>query len=276
MAEFTEDFYYEYPEGYEPGEFEAPEVRSLEDLRADLTSDADAWKADLKATLTETYLPAEEVYEQEEIMRRFRYRIEDPEDDSPFDKEELTKELALIQAVFAADRERAKEWVEEAFAEEVSARSLAACHILESSADYKSGLKEDLLEGYEPASEDPSMPSGLWERTESLRKLLYQIDRLTEEEDPEELGAPFALTDQDEPEGLTPQDRELLAKDREHKEELNRRFDKKRELEDALVVLTEEMLSDSALWEGTDETDREEDRRAIEELRQEILSSRAA
>ncbi|MCR5178675.1 MAG: hypothetical protein K6C95_06795 [Lachnospiraceae bacterium] len=279
MAEFTEDFYYEYPIDYEPEEFEEPSVRSIEDLRRDLRSDPASWKADLMATLTEAYLPAREVYEQDEIMRKFRYRIEDPDDDSPFSREELEEELEFLTDVFEADRERSREMIESDFIEEVRMHALAAYNILDSSEDYEPSGKADLLEGYEPAPEDDRIPRRLYESAESLRKLSYQIDRLDEDEDLADMRSPFVIIEDISEESLTTADRQLITKDAEHKRDLNRLFARKTELEDELMDLAESMLQDRSLWENEDEIFAEDNMIAIEELGEEILNmqiSRAA
>ena len=276
MAEFTEEFYYEYPEGYEPEEFTEPSVRSLEELRADLTTDPETWKADLKATLTEMYLPAEDLYEQEEIKRKFRYRIEDPLDESPFSKEELAEELALITEVFDADRERAREMIESDFEEEVTRRALAAFHLLDSSEDYKPRGRENLLAGYKPAPRDEAVPKKLYKRAEALRKVMYQIDCLEEDEDLADMSAPFEILEETGREGFSDEDRQRIARDREHKKDLNRRFAQKRELQEELLGLANDMLDDEPLWQELDEDDRVEDRNAVEDLIQEILIDQAA
>ena len=57
---------------------------------------------------------------------------------------------------------------------------------------------------------------------------------------------------------------------------LNRRFAKKRELQEELLGLANDMLDDEPLWQELDEDDRVEDRNAVEDLIQEILIDQAA
>ncbi len=278
MAEFTEEFYYEYPDGYEPAKFKEPEVRSLEELRSDLTSAPGDWREDLMATLTELYLPAEEQYEENEILRRLRFRIEDPDDDSPFSKEELELELEMLTGTYDAGEEIAQEQIREAFDEEVKRHALAGLRILESSADYEA-KEEDLLAGYEPAPEDPAVPAPVRERVEAMRRLSYQISRLDEDEDLLAMRAPFEiLTEVPEAIGgvtLTPEDQQLVSRDIAHKTDLNRRFATKFALEDELTELAADLLQDENLWLEGDSTFTLEDWDTIDELRQEILNDQA-
>ena len=274
MAGFTEEFYYEYPEGYEPEEFTEPEVRSLEELREDLSSDSEAWKKDLKAALTQEYMPAQQVYEQNEILRKLKYRIDDPEDDSPYSKEELEAELKALTGTYDEGYARAKEWIDEAFEEEMRRRTLASFHILESSEDYEPKAEEDLLAGYEPAPTDPGVPAPVYERMEGLRKLLYQLNRLDEDEDLADMQAPFEIKTPGE-DALPAEDMQLVSKDMEHKKVLNSLFAKKTGLEDEFVKMAESLLEDEAVWQDEDNDLSEDDWDTIEELRLEILNDRA-
>ncbi len=274
MAGFTEEFYYEYPEGYEPEEFTEPEVRSLEELREDVSSDSETWKKDLKAALTQEYMPAQQVYEQNEILRKLKYRIDDPEDDSPYSREELEAELKALTAAYDEGYTRAKEWIDEAFEEEIRGRALASFHILESSEDYEPGTEEDLLAGYEPAPTDPGVPASVYERMEDLRKLMYQLNRLDEDDDLADMQAPFEIKTPGE-DALPAEDMQLVSKDMEHKKVLNSLFAKKTGLEDEFVKLAESLLEDEAVWQDEDNDLSEDDWDTIEELRLEILNDRA-
>ncbi|MCR4763121.1 MAG: hypothetical protein K5696_06295 [Lachnospiraceae bacterium] len=275
MADFSEEFYYEYPNDYEPGEFSEPKVKALEALRRDQTSDIKSWKTDLMATLTEKYMPAEEVYEQKEILRKLKYRIDDPEDDSSYSKQELEEERDLLEKTFDAGRARAKEWIDDDMAEEEKRRLLAPFHILESTKDYEPKASANLLEGYEALSGTPDMPDAAVDRAEALHRLLFQINRLDEDEDLADMKAPFEIR-QNPGEGvLSPEDAQLIAKDAEHKKELNHLFAKKVELEDEFVRLADSFLEDATLWEDENTTLSEDDWDTIEELRTEILNDQA-
>ncbi len=279
MAEFTEEFYYEYPDGYEPARFKEPEVRSLEELRQDLTSDPADWQDDLLATLTEMYLPAEDLYDEEEMLRKLRFRIEDPDDDSPFTKEELELELEMLTKTFEAGHAIAQEQMREALDEEMRLHALAVYGVLESSADYEPQEEKDLLEGYEPAPEDPTVSQATRDLAESLRKLSYQIDRLEEDEDLLKMRGLYPIREgiPEEIDGfaLTPEDQELIRRDIAHKEDLNRRFRLRTELEDEFISISENLLQDENLWLAADAGPTLEDWDAVDEARQERLNDRA-
>ncbi len=167
----------------------------------------------------------------------------------------------------------------EALDEEMRRHALAVYGVRESSADFEPQEEEDLLEGYEPAPEDPTVSQATRDLAESLRKLSYQIDRLEEDEDLLAMRGLYPIRDgiPAEIDGapLTPEDQELIRRDIAHKEDLNRRFRLRTELEDEFISISENLLQDENLWLAADAGPTLEDWDAVDEARQERLNDRA-
>jgi len=118
-------------------------------------------------------------------------------------------------------------------------------------------------------SEEVMPASLLYGQEEMLRKIQYQIDQLNSNEDVLRMTEPYEIIEPDES-MLSPEDYNRAIRDQLYKGELNRRFEKRTQLEkdrdDLLDIITEERFA----WQK--EVDERLDREL--ELRQENLQKR--
>ncbi len=184
-AQDIEKLIMEVPEGYEPQPFTPAQVRGIQDIRADFESDHEDWLSDLRANLKEQYMPAEELYQQEENLRMIEYRKENAGDDQELIDLLQAEEDRLIDR-YVKQRTEAEEQMETAYAAEVKRHYIADLNIL--NGKYKpaedqdlvelSLSEEELLKGYEPA---PFKGSGVTRSIEEQRELFEMEEEGSDE-----------------------------------------------------------------------------------------------
>ncbi len=317
MAQTGRSILLAIPEGYTPRPFTPVQVRSLLELRSDHSTDPEQWVTDMIDTVTEMYMPAEELYQQEENLRILQYEIDHAADD-PERQEFLIRGQEDLLDKYAKERVEAEERIDEALLEETRRRYLDNLHIIvkdsfvpEEDIDVlEDAISEEMLiKGYQPAPFKPkelrsveeqreifeTVPEGgnqpeavdenqwalemqeiiadevmppalLHSQEESLRKLQYQIDRLNANEDVEEMVEPYEIIEPDE-NMLSPEDYDRAVRDQLYKEDLNRRFAKRVQLEKERDELLDIYSEDRAVWQ--DELDQRMEKEL--ELRQENL-----
>ncbi len=128
--------------------------------------------------------------------------------------------------------------------------------------DEESGEKmpvdeEDWALGMQGIIMEEEMPAGmLYDQEEMLRKLQYQIDRLNENPHVKEMVVPYEIIEPDE-DMLSEEDYQRAVRDQLYKEDLNRRFEKRRALEIERDNLVEMISEERQAW--MDEVDRRMD-----------------
>ena len=187
MPNKVKKVYFEMPEGYEPQPFEPVTVRNLMAIRTDFDTDPEQWLDDLIDTLTEIYMPAEELYQQEENLRMMKYELEHTTDEAK--RKALESGIEDLINEYAADRVKSEEQYEAALNEELRSRYYSNLNILngeyqpvEDLDELEDAISEErLLKGYEP---EPYVPVGELKSVEEQREIFEIEDEETGRTEP--------------------------------------------------------------------------------------------
>ena len=191
MPKISESILNEIPEGYEPKPFTPVQIRNIRDLQMDHEMDPEDWVDEMVNTVTEMYLPAEMVHEQDEKLRMLQYRI-DREKDPEYRQGLIDLQEELVTR-YAKERVDAEEQIDERLTEETKARYRYNLHILKPGYEPDPELdeklerelsEEELMKDYQPAPfEAPILRS-----IDDQRELLEEIPEGGDEPEPVDEG----------------------------------------------------------------------------------------